>query len=629
MSANHNTLLSLAVLKVHIDEGTSDYLGYIEKFATHILNKFKPDPVTDAELVQLFRREYGLRIPVQGAQLVLKRMAKKKFLIKEDRAFKSTKALPKLDFSEKRKNAEVRISSILNGLIEYTRAAFQIEWDEVIATSAVLRFLNHFAIDCIKAYVYRTAIPDVNSSKSPGSHIIISKYVQKLHDEGGSLFDSFIVLVKGQLYANSIICPDLESIEKNFRAVTFYLDTPILLNALNLQGKEEYEATIELFGLVNKLGGKLAVFAHTIAETDEVIKFAERHIDDPNATNRVIREIRRTGKAQGDLLLLTGHLEDRLSALGLRIAKTPKYVEKFQIDELSLKDALDEEVHYKRGKALEHDINSIRSIYVLREGRVPRRLEDSRAVFVTTNAKLANAAYKSGKNHNSSREVSSTITNYSLANVAWLKSPLDAPDLPTKETLAACYAALEPSEPLWGKFLSELAALQCAGTISPDDHAILRSSRVTSDELMNLTLGNDKDLNEVGIRKILEKAKKDLVSGYQAKLDSSNSELKKHKEQSETVRKKVSRFCDTAAYVVAVSIYATLSAALVMCAFVAAPFTVSVLGTPQSGGVLVNVAVLFVTVFSLLNVITGMSLRDAFKKLKASTKNYLYSKFFG
>jgi hypothetical protein len=100
-------------------------------------------------------------------------------------------------------------------------------------------------------------------------------------------------------------------------------------------------------------------------------------------------------------------------------------------------------------------------------------LEDSAAVFVTSNSSLAKAAWEVGKNHNSSKEVSSVITDYSLANVAWLKAPLGAPDLPTKELVAICYAAMEPSAALWGRYLEEIERLEASGDISPDDHAVL------------------------------------------------------------------------------------------------------------------------------------------------------------
>ena len=108
---------------------------------------------------------------------------------------------------------------------------------------------------------------------------------------------------------------------------------------------------------------------------------------------------------------MRGRLHGELASHKLVRHRTPDYAKAHQIDELVLQDSLDEDIGYINPRALEHDVNSIRSIYTLRRGYAPVRLEDSVAVFVTSNSALAKVAYEYGKNHESSREVSSVITN--------------------------------------------------------------------------------------------------------------------------------------------------------------------------------------------------------------------------
>ena len=43
------------------------------------------------------------------------------------------------------------------------------------------------------------------------------------------------------MYANALVCPDLESLQKKFNNLTFYFDTPIVLNLLGMQKSEERE----------------------------------------------------------------------------------------------------------------------------------------------------------------------------------------------------------------------------------------------------------------------------------------------------------------------------------------------------------------------------------------------------
>ena len=125
-------------------------------------------------------------------------------------------------------------------------------------------------------------------------------------------------------------------------------------------------------------------------------------------------------------------------------------------------------------RALEYDVNSVRSIYALRHGKTPARLEDAGVILVTSNSALARATFEYGREHESSRAVSAVMTHFSLANVAWLKAPLKAPDLPELEVIAACYAALEPAPPLWNRYANEIDKLRALGGMSADDHQLLR-----------------------------------------------------------------------------------------------------------------------------------------------------------
>nr|VFK42032.1 MAG: hypothetical protein BECKTC1821E_GA0114239_101630 [Candidatus Kentron sp. TC] len=95
------------------------------------------------------------------------------------------------------------------------------------------------------------------------------------------------------MLANALVCPDLESIQKNLSNVSFYFDTPLLLNLLDVQGRYERDAMRELIQLVKKLKGKTCVFSHTIDEIRNVLQGVMKNIRKPTATGAVIREIRK------------------------------------------------------------------------------------------------------------------------------------------------------------------------------------------------------------------------------------------------------------------------------------------------------------------------------------------------
>ena len=81
-----------------------------------------------------------------------------------------------------------------------------------------------------------------------------------------------------------------------------------------------------------------------------------------------------------------------------------------------------------------------------------------------------------GKKYESSQDVSVVITDFSLANMAWLKAPMGAPGIPRTQLLAFAYAALKPTSKLLEKLLTEIDKLKGQGKITEHAHQLLRSS---------------------------------------------------------------------------------------------------------------------------------------------------------
>lgn len=629
---NENTLFSLAILKVDLDEGDRDYIAYLEKFVINVLNKHRPDPVTDAPIAELLLSESGLRIPIRGVQLVLRRLAKRGFLKRSNHVYSITDKLPVSDLDEKRRIAERHINRIYAALKGYVKESFDVTWSDENCTHALLSFLKNFSVDCLRAYIFGTSIPDIPRS-APEDQFLVSKFITCIYESDGELFDSVIVLVKGQMYSNAIQCPDLESIEKNFKSLSFFLDTPLVLNVLGLQGEEEYAASSELLALLKNLKGKLFIFSHTLDEIRDVIASAIRNIDNPRAHGKVITEIRKSGMKLGDLTILQGRIEEELEGLGIKIYQTPRYKEDLQIDEMALESAIDSEIHYISPRAMENDVNSIRSIYVLRSGKVPRRLEDAEAVLVTTNAALARAAYELGKSHNSSREVSSVISDYSLANVAWLKAPLGAPDLPAKEAIATCYAAMEPTRPLWEKYILELDRMLKDGKINPDDHAILRVSSVAVDELMNLTMGAEEALTSTSIRAIVDRVHENIAREHDVKLKAEQERHNQTKHEKEIVEGQnehalqklywLSRSVSGALYWLLLCFIAIV---LLVAAGLSAPITSTWLTTSQLTGFSLNFVVIVAAIWGVLSTLTSYTIPDLLHRFRIFIEGKLYKK---
>lgn len=497
------TLTSLAMLKVNIDQG-KDYLDYLRPFILQVLVNRRPDPVTDQVVHDYLWEQFGLEIPARAVQIVLKRLSRAHPLKREAGAYHITGALPDPGIFREKSKASRHIQAVVSGLLEFAQGGRQCIATEDEAVTAICGFLSEFNIPCLRAYLRGTTIPTVEGLLQ--AHIVlVSDYVLHLQRGDPERFESFMILVQGHMLANALLCPDLQHAPKTYNGVTFYLDTPLLVQRLGLEGELKKSAIEALIRLLYQLGAAVATFSHSREELDGVLKGAAEHLDSPNGRGAIILEARRSRRSKSDLLLLAGQIDQLLAEAGVEVRATPSYIKDFQIDELNFGRALEDEVNYSNPRARDYDINSVRSIYVLRGNSAPVSVEQCKAVLVSSNSAFAGAAYDYGKIHAASREVSSVITDFSLANMAWLKAPMGASSIPTTELLAYSYAALQPSTALLDTYLNEIDKLQEHGKISERDHQLLRSSTIAQDEMMRLTLGDEVALTEEAVSETLRR----------------------------------------------------------------------------------------------------------------------------
>ena len=494
-----NTLSSLAMLKVNIDGG-KDYLEYLRPYVVQALVESPPDIVADATVAEKLRSICGLEIPHRTVQVVLQRLAKDGYLSRSHGVYTVVKDLPAKDNSAERADAGRHIVAVTRSLVQFAKQSAERKITDEDATDCLIVFLSQFSIPCLKSYLRGTTLPDVKDH-SDWQVTLVAQFINDL-TSNPPLFESFMKLVQGHMLANALLCPDLKSVSKSYKDVVFYFDTPLLIQVLGLEGKEKEQAVYEVIGLVQRLDGTIACFSHTFDELVNVIRNSADFAESPRGRGTIVEEARKSGRSKSDLILIAENADDLLGVAKISVHPSPPYDSKtyqFEISEEVFASVLKEEVNYHNPKAKEYDVKSVRSVYVLRRGLLPFSVEKARAVLVTNNSGFSKAAYEYGKKFEQSKEVSTVITDFSLANTAWLKAPQGAPSLPRKEVLAFAYAALRPTAEFWNKVLDEAEKLEASGKISSRDHQLLRSSHHVQIELMKLTLGEDDALTEESI----------------------------------------------------------------------------------------------------------------------------------
>lgn len=620
------TLTSIAMLKVSIDHG-KDYLEYLKPFVLRILFHCHLELITDATVADKLRDEHGLEIPRRTVQIVLQRFVKAGFITKADGVFQVVREIEVKDWISDKADATRRITAVVNSLKIFARECAHRELSEEVLMDTLIAFLSRFSIPCLKAYLRGTALPSLNGEN--WKVVLVSQFVRALQDSSLERFNDFISVVQGHMLANAFLCPDLQSIANTYKEVTFYLDTPLLVQYLGLEGPEKKLAIDELIDLIQRLDGTISYFTHTREEMLNVIYGASEYIESTKGRGAIVYESRRSHRTKSDLILIAERAVEMLAAKKIEARQTPAYIPQFQIDESAFSETLSDEVNYYNHRAREYDINSVRSIYALRKGSCPHSIERSKAVLVTNNSGFSKAAYEYGKNIEQSREVSTVITDFSLVNTAWLKAPQGAPSLPRKEVLAFVYAALRPTNEFWEKVLTEANKLEKDGKITSRDHQLLRSSYHVQEELMKLTLGEDGALSEATITTTLSRVAEEIRKEESDKLhkvmfakEEVEQKLKEITVINEEIKGRIYWRCDTIAKRDAAVLTAIIWIGQVS---VAAFGVINILSANNIGWMLLSIAIIS-GLLRLGGSIWDLKIFDVYKKYREWRRQRLVAK---
>ena len=243
------SLISLAMLKVNAEVQNRDYLDYLLPFIHEAIATKKVEQINEITVCEILRSDYGLNIPRPTVGLCLKRMWRRGELASGMYGYTPTKAIQATGFGELRKRTEERLGQLVGELLGFAKTRFAVKWDEGPATDAIASYLSNFGIDCLRAYIFHAPLPTPSSPKSPSANFVVSSFIREALVTSQESFDSVMLLVKGYMLANALLCPDLKSAAKKFSHLTAYLDTPFILRLLGSRwpggvrgGKRDYQS---------------------------------------------------------------------------------------------------------------------------------------------------------------------------------------------------------------------------------------------------------------------------------------------------------------------------------------------------------------------------------------------------
>jgi hypothetical protein len=282
-----------------------------------------------------------------------------------------------------------------------------------------------------------------------------------------------------------------------------FLDTPIVLRALDLQKEEESEPIKELLEIIKNTGGKIKILSITIEEIHKVIENAIGNYNGTTPTSTINEACLRLGKNKAWLITYNGNLEKNILET-LKIEKETieqAFIEKNQTS----KDvkALQEK-RIRKGNAL-HDVLAYLFVRQLRGSSITL-FQKAKAWFLSNNTELL----KFNREVNPTSGITEIVMPDALTGLLWLKNPTKliekVKSVGLSELMAMTLNEEIASKELINEFESTLKGLE---GISEDDYRVLLESVAHESakkiEQFNEVAEKDKEKAKVIAHKIVEK----------------------------------------------------------------------------------------------------------------------------
>lgn len=498
-----SSLTSLAILKVNWDRLNRDY---IENFVPFVVEcaRLSADPVISLPIIKKeMSARFSLDLPLNTLRCVFNRAAKRGYFKRHHHVFhRVDEKCSATDFQNTQENVNQTYSRVMEAFVSFVANTHDrcLSTDE--AATAIFAFLRDGSLSLLFGGRH-SHIPQPTRS----DRFLVASFLRDAQHSNPVLFEDILLLARGNLLANAMYLPDPSHVDKRFRKTWIYLDTSFVLYAAGFAGPDREGPCLELLELLNRQGAKLRCFNTTRNEIQGVLDAAASRLASGNlrdAYGSTIEYFLEAGKSASDLELMVVRLPNIMQSLGIELVNSPSFDDhKHQIDEQGFESHLSETIGYSNPKALVHDVDCISAMTRLRAGKESFQVEECRALFVTTNAALAREARAYFQKESTPGAIALSITDHALANLLWLKDPTVAPDLPTHRLIADVYAAMQPSTGLWKAYLAEIAKLEEAGKVTPNDYYLLRYSLASKAALMGLTSGEEQTFSEGSVYEVL------------------------------------------------------------------------------------------------------------------------------
>ncbi len=492
-----------ALVKSLYDQGED----YVDSFWPFTIKVFPPHKPVNLEFIQkALKKIFDLRVPLHVLISILNRAKKKGFIAQRRGKYKVTDGgLKYLDKFETDKEVERRI----NSLFEDIRQSLN-KQDGFLGSDQIHDVLLSFLLKNVESLIEffnSSAIPSEMAVLKPqGYEKYLIEYIKEAEQHKPEIFKTLQDMFLGSIISVVLNAREpsemIEIRTRKFKHCQVFLDTNFVFYILNLLTPEFNEPAKELFNQLKKHGFEIKVFSFTVAEICWVINgyIREAHrYPTTIAVGTLYSSLKRKGWTKTDAREFIVNIEGILSEKGIIV----EWVEDIDLKNYTPPNdkfgyLISKHKPFQALFAQNHDLAAIEKIKEL-QGHSVRKIEDSKAFFLTSDARLSRFNFLE-MGHKESGTVCEVILDRLLTNLLWLKDP--SAELSLKSIIAVHSRDLFVKRRVWDRFYEVLRQLKQKGEVKDEDISMLFYHRNIEYELEEF---DETDVDEITTEFVLEK----------------------------------------------------------------------------------------------------------------------------
>lgn len=363
----------------------------------------------------------------------------------------------------------------------------------------------------------------------------VGRFILDSQENHPELFKKITDIAQGMMLASAIYVdtvPTSKRIARNRLAdVNVFLDTTLLLQALNFKTRIQKKAADVLLNLLQDNGANLYVFPQHLIEIEEILKefknrdpydtkpkqSLERLEEEGYTSLEIDAEIRNLTKSLEKIRVFPAPKSAYTDSKGKLLPNADRY-----IDYTGLRERLIKKIpQYKRHPAmLDNDVDAISSIMIDRAGVTYSEIEACPAIFVTTNYHLARESNCFLQYPPYTMYIAPTISDMDLTTILWVKYAMTTrDDIPHLKLVEHARAAMDASVSVMSTFNAVAKRMIERGTLTEDEAAYFRYNAFARAEIAAYCGGDPETLDDASIIAVRERVREQYVAQEKARAD--------------------------------------------------------------------------------------------------------------